>query len=215
MTYRKCNFLDYPINVGRNIARQEANSYFVFPCDIELYPTPGILFFCHVLVDACNMFSKPNINAVNAIHVFHRIHSQYRYIGRQFINKSVCWCWLGSWRYFSCVQAVVLGRRKAGVESPGGFLSLQPDVVHRSRKIGGKQFFISNRLCGSGSALWDNSWIQICSGRWWTAENRPKKPITYKSLQLITMTLKTTEQNLLFQVDFVWFFFQVAVYETK
>ena len=43
ITYRKRNFLEYPINVGRNIARQEANSYFVFPCDIELYPTPGMI----------------------------------------------------------------------------------------------------------------------------------------------------------------------------
>ena len=66
--------------------------------------------------------------------------------------------------------------------------------------------FSQNQLCGSGSALWDTSWIRICIGRWWTAENRPKKPITYKSLQLITMTLKTTEQNLLFRADFVWFF---------
>ena len=41
----------------------------------------------------------------------------------------------------------MLGRRKAGVESPGGFLSLQPDVVHRSRKKGGEQFFISNQRC--------------------------------------------------------------------
>jgi hypothetical protein len=35
--------LDYPVNVGRNIARESANSYFVFPSDIELYPNPGFI----------------------------------------------------------------------------------------------------------------------------------------------------------------------------
>ena len=35
--------VDYPVNVGRNIARQEANSYFIFASDIELYPSPGLI----------------------------------------------------------------------------------------------------------------------------------------------------------------------------
>jgi hypothetical protein len=35
--------LDYPVNVGRNIAREAANSYFIFPSDIELYPNPGLI----------------------------------------------------------------------------------------------------------------------------------------------------------------------------
>ena len=40
-SYRKKNGLLYHINVGRNIARETANTYFIFPCDIELYPSPG------------------------------------------------------------------------------------------------------------------------------------------------------------------------------
>uniref|UniRef100_A0A6P4EIH3 Beta-1,4-glucuronyltransferase 1 n=1 Tax=Drosophila rhopaloa TaxID=1041015 RepID=A0A6P4EIH3_DRORH len=35
--------LTYPINVGRNIARQAANTHFIFACDIELYPSLGFV----------------------------------------------------------------------------------------------------------------------------------------------------------------------------
>ncbi|KAH8421165.1 hypothetical protein KR009_006984 [Drosophila setifemur] len=35
--------LTFPINVGRNIARQAANTHFIFPCDIELYPSLGFV----------------------------------------------------------------------------------------------------------------------------------------------------------------------------
>ena len=41
-SYRSINNLTYPVNVGRNIARQSATSHFVFPSDIELYPSPGM-----------------------------------------------------------------------------------------------------------------------------------------------------------------------------
>ena len=37
-TYRHRNNLDYPINVARNVARVTANTHFIFPSDIELYP---------------------------------------------------------------------------------------------------------------------------------------------------------------------------------
>lgn len=37
--YKNMHKLTYPINVGRNIARKAANTHFVFPCDIELYPS--------------------------------------------------------------------------------------------------------------------------------------------------------------------------------
>ena len=43
ISYRSTNNLTYPVNVGRNIARQSATSHFVFPSDIELYPSPGML----------------------------------------------------------------------------------------------------------------------------------------------------------------------------
>lgn len=42
-TYRNWSDLDYPVNVGRNIARETANSHFIFPSDIELYPSPGLI----------------------------------------------------------------------------------------------------------------------------------------------------------------------------
>ena len=42
ISYRSINNLTYPVNVGRNIARQSATSHFVFPSDIELYPSPGM-----------------------------------------------------------------------------------------------------------------------------------------------------------------------------
>ncbi len=34
--------LYYPINVARNIAKEVAISVFVFPCDIEFYPSPDL-----------------------------------------------------------------------------------------------------------------------------------------------------------------------------
>ena len=43
VSYRSLNNLTYPVNVGRNIARQSATSHFVFASDIELYPSPGIV----------------------------------------------------------------------------------------------------------------------------------------------------------------------------
>ena len=42
-TYRNASGMDYPVNVGRNIAREASNSYFIFPSDIELYPNPGLI----------------------------------------------------------------------------------------------------------------------------------------------------------------------------
>jgi len=42
-TYRKIHSMTYPINVGRNIARESANSHYIFPSDIELYPNPGLI----------------------------------------------------------------------------------------------------------------------------------------------------------------------------
>ncbi|KAB7502934.1 hypothetical protein Anas_13177, partial [Armadillidium nasatum] len=38
-SYRKTKGLLYPVNVGRNIARTNAATYFVFASDIELYPS--------------------------------------------------------------------------------------------------------------------------------------------------------------------------------
>ena len=42
-TYRKIHSMTYPVNVGRNVARESANSHYIFPSDIELYPNPGLI----------------------------------------------------------------------------------------------------------------------------------------------------------------------------
>ncbi|XP_017050654.1 beta-1,4-glucuronyltransferase 1 [Drosophila ficusphila] len=42
-SYKARANLSYPINVGRNIARQAATTHFVFACDIELYPSLGFV----------------------------------------------------------------------------------------------------------------------------------------------------------------------------
>jgi beta-1,4-glucuronyltransferase 1 len=43
LTYRKINKILYPVNVGRNVAREEATTHFVLAADIELYPSPGFI----------------------------------------------------------------------------------------------------------------------------------------------------------------------------
>jgi beta-1,4-glucuronyltransferase 1 len=43
LTYRKINKILYPVNVGRNVAREEAKTHFLLASDIELYPSPGFI----------------------------------------------------------------------------------------------------------------------------------------------------------------------------
>lgn len=33
----------YPVNIGRNIARDSATTHYILPSDIELYPSPGVI----------------------------------------------------------------------------------------------------------------------------------------------------------------------------
>ena len=42
-TYKKRLNLDYPVNIARNVARATAGTHFVFPSDIELYPSPNLI----------------------------------------------------------------------------------------------------------------------------------------------------------------------------
>ncbi|KAH8269334.1 hypothetical protein KR018_004614 [Drosophila ironensis] len=42
-SYKERSNLTYPINVGRNIARQAANTHFILASDIELYPSLGFV----------------------------------------------------------------------------------------------------------------------------------------------------------------------------
>ena len=42
-TYKEKFNLDYPVNIARNVARATAGTHFVFPSDIELYPSPNLI----------------------------------------------------------------------------------------------------------------------------------------------------------------------------
>ncbi|XP_025411580.1 beta-1,4-glucuronyltransferase 1 [Sipha flava] len=41
--YKGRKKLLYPVNVGRNVARESATTHYVLPSDIELYPSPGVI----------------------------------------------------------------------------------------------------------------------------------------------------------------------------
>jgi len=43
VSYKKRLSLVYPVNVARNIARVSSSTHFVFPSDIELYPSPNLI----------------------------------------------------------------------------------------------------------------------------------------------------------------------------
>lgn len=58
-TYKSKQNLTYPVNVGRNIAREAAVTHFVLPSDIELYPNPGLV------MQFLKMFSKLKAAEVN------------------------------------------------------------------------------------------------------------------------------------------------------
>lgn len=42
-TFKAVNKLTYPVNVGRNFAREAALTFFILASDIELYPNPGLV----------------------------------------------------------------------------------------------------------------------------------------------------------------------------
>lgn len=42
-SYKSRKNLLYPVNVGRNIARESTTTHYVLPSDIELYPSPGLI----------------------------------------------------------------------------------------------------------------------------------------------------------------------------
>ncbi|XP_069162817.1 beta-1,4-glucuronyltransferase 1-like [Procambarus clarkii] len=63
-TYRAHNKLLYPINVARNIARLAARTYFVFPADVELYPSVDFI------PDFLTMLKKPDVSNTTFPRVF-------------------------------------------------------------------------------------------------------------------------------------------------
>uniref|UniRef100_A0A146LP98 N-acetyllactosaminide beta-1,3-N-acetylglucosaminyltransferase n=3 Tax=Lygus hesperus TaxID=30085 RepID=A0A146LP98_LYGHE len=42
-TYKSQKKLLYPVNVGRNVAREMASTFYILASDIELYPSPGVI----------------------------------------------------------------------------------------------------------------------------------------------------------------------------
>lgn len=53
-TFKATHNLTYPVNVGRNLAREAALTHFILASDIELYPNPGFVenFFDMMLKDS-------------------------------------------------------------------------------------------------------------------------------------------------------------------
>lgn len=49
--YKKVNNLTYPINIGRNVARDASITHYVLASDPELYPSPKLVYnFLHMLL---------------------------------------------------------------------------------------------------------------------------------------------------------------------
>lgn len=60
-TFKETHKLFYPVNVGRNVARDAAATFFIFPSDIELYPSPGIVpRFLQMIASEPNAKVPPN-----------------------------------------------------------------------------------------------------------------------------------------------------------
>lgn len=59
--YRKQKNLLYPVNVGRNIARETAQTHYIFPSDIELYPSPRLAeLFLEMIASQETALRRPN-----------------------------------------------------------------------------------------------------------------------------------------------------------
>lgn len=92
-SYKKKNDLDYPVNVARNVARETVNTHFVFPSDIELYPSPGtISTFLEMVSRNDYNLRRPNPRVfVNSIFEIQANHSLPRTKAEliKLINKKV------------------------------------------------------------------------------------------------------------------------------
>lgn len=62
-SYKERRKLIYPVNVGRNVARDAAATYFVFPSDIELYPSPKMVprFLTMIAKEKGNQIQKHRV----------------------------------------------------------------------------------------------------------------------------------------------------------
>ncbi|KAA0188171.1 hypothetical protein HAZT_HAZT001330 [Hyalella azteca] len=63
-TWRAVNHLSYPINVGRNVARQASTTWFVLPSDVELFPSIGLApqFMNFISHQSNNLKMPPRLN---------------------------------------------------------------------------------------------------------------------------------------------------------
>lgn len=60
-TYKMQKKLLYPVNVGRNIARESAQTHYIFPSDIELYPSLNLIQdFLGMIGDNSVPLKRPN-----------------------------------------------------------------------------------------------------------------------------------------------------------
>lgn len=59
--YKTQKKLLYPVNVGRNIARETAQTYYILPSDIELYPSLDLITrFLEMIADNAEPLKRPN-----------------------------------------------------------------------------------------------------------------------------------------------------------
>lgn len=74
--YKTQKGLLYPINVVRNVAKLAAQTYFVFPSDIELYPTKNFVqLFLQFIKNNFDLVKKGNRN-VFALPIFEILSDQ-------------------------------------------------------------------------------------------------------------------------------------------
>lgn len=74
--YKAQKKLLYPVNVGRNVARETAQTHYVLASDIELYPSPNLItLFLEMIADSKGplVTKKPKVNEQNGdeVQVFH------------------------------------------------------------------------------------------------------------------------------------------------
>lgn len=60
--YSQQFLIQYPVNVGRNIAKEAATTHYVLASDIELYPSPGFIG------NFLNMIKTQGSNASSVFH---------------------------------------------------------------------------------------------------------------------------------------------------
>lgn len=66
-TFQWQNNISYPLNVGRNVARETALTHFVFVSDVELYPSPGLV---PLFLDMYSRHEEPKYNEVFVLPIF-------------------------------------------------------------------------------------------------------------------------------------------------